>query len=320
MRLVLMGSPTFALPTLDALLASRHEIVAVVTQPDRPAGRGRAPSPPAIKTAALAAGLAVLQPENVSAPDSVERLRALSPDALVVAAYGQILRQRLLDLPGRGSLNVHASLLPRHRGASPIAAAIIAGDDVTGVTIMEIERGLDTGPVVARAEEPIASQDTTATLEPRLATAGARLLAEALDPWAEGRLQATPQDAGLATYAPLIKREDARLDWSLPAVAIWRRVRAFNAWPVAFTTFEGIELRIWRAWPLDGDSGAPPGSVLAVAPLPSEVDEAESFSVQTGSGRLAVLELQRSGRRALSGRDFLRGRPDLVGAVLGREA
>ena len=260
MRLVLMGSPAFALPTLDALLASRHEIVAVVTQPDRPAGRGRAATSPPVKSAALAAGLAVLQPENVSSPESVEQLRGLAPDVLVVAAYGQILRQRLLDVPKRGLLNVHASLLPRHRGASPIAAAILAGDDVTGVTIMEVERALDAGPVAASVEEPITPDDTTATLEPRLATAGARLLDEVLEPWAEGRLVATTQDAGLATYAPQIKREDARLDWSLAAVELWRRARAFNAWPVAFTSYRGVELRIWRGWPLDGDSDEPPGA------------------------------------------------------------
>ena len=317
MRLVLMGSPAFALPTLETLAASEHEIVAVVTQPDRPAGRGRAATPPAVKEAALAHGLTVLQPENVSAAASVERLRALAPEVIVVAAYGQILRQRVLDLPARGSLNVHASLLPRHRGASPVTAAILAGDAVTGVTIMEVVRALDAGPSVARVEEAISPADTAGALEPRLAAAGARLLGEILDPWAEGRLAAVPQDESLATYAGTIKREDARLDWSLPAVDLWRRVRAYNPWPVAFTDFEGGDLRLWEVWPFDGDSGELPGSVLPVTSLPAAAGEEESFSVQTGSGRLAILRIQRPGKRAVSGREFLRGQPGLIGARLG---
>jgi len=317
MRLVLMGSPAFALPTLEALLATGHELVAVVTQPDRPAGRGRAPQAPAVKVAALEHGLRLLQPENVSAPDSVEALRALEPDVFVVAAYGQILRQRLLDVPKQGSLNVHASLLPRHRGAAPVAAAILAGDSVTGVSIMEVVRALDAGPVVARYEEPILPYDTTGTLEERLAAGGARLLAEVLDAWAAGDLPARPQDEGLVSYAPQIKRDDARLDWSLPAIDLWRRVRAFNPWPVAFSSAGGEELRIWESYPLEGDSGLPPGTVLPVEELPPEARSEASFSVQCGAGRLAVLRAQRPGKRALGGSELLRGLPRLVGSRLG---
>ncbi|HEX5369386.1 MAG TPA: methionyl-tRNA formyltransferase [Dehalococcoidia bacterium] len=348
MRIVFFGSPEFALPSLEALLATRHEVVGVVSQPDRPAGRGHGQTPPPVKVAATQHGLPVLQPDNVSAPDSVEALRALDPDVFVVAAYGQILRQRVLDIPKRGCLNVHASLLPRHRGASPVSAAILAGDPVTGVTIMEMERGLDTGPIVSQRREMVLASDTTGTLEDRLARTGAELLVETLDAWARGDMIATPQDEALATYAPQLKRREAELDWALPARDLWRRVRAFSPWPIAFTRWRGEELRILEAWPLPGDSQNPPGSVLAPysfrkgppaagqarsvetlerRPLIQEStpDEPhavaggveETFSVQTGSGALAVLRLQRPGKRALSGLEFLRGQRDFVGSRLG---
>jgi methionyl-tRNA formyltransferase len=318
MRVVFLGSPSFALPTLKALIESPHEVVAVVTQPDRPAGRGHAPSPPPVKSLALEHGLTVMQPERVSDAEPVEAIRVLEPDVLIVAAYGQILRQRLLDVPQRGALNVHASLLPRHRGASPIAAAILAGDRVTGVTIMEVVRALDAGPIVATVEEAISPFDTTGTLEPRLAEAGARLLIDVLQPWADGEIVATQQDDSLATYAPMLKREEALLDWTLPALELWRRVRAFNPWPVAYTTWQGTELRILEAWPLAGDGGSEPGRVLPPEPLPAEAGADELvFSVQTGSGRLAIVKLQRSGKRPVAGAEFLRGQRDFVGSKLG---
>jgi methionyl-tRNA formyltransferase len=194
-----------------------------------------------------------------------------------------------------------------------VAAAILAGDDVTGVSIMEVVRALDAGPVVARVEEPIAPSDSTGTLEKRLAAAGARLLAETLDPWLDRRVEAAPQDDSLATYAPQLTRADARLDWSQPAVELWRRVRAFNPWPVAFTTWRGEELRIWEAWPLPGGHGAP-GEVLAAERLPADAGGEETFSVHTGSGRLAIKTVQRQGRKALAGLEFLRGQRDLVGS------
>jgi methionyl-tRNA formyltransferase len=318
MRLVFLGSPAFALPVLEALIAGPHQVVAVVTQPDRPAGRGHAASPPPVKELALSHGLTVMQPERVSELEPVEAIRALGPDVLIVAAYGQILRQRLLAVPQRGALNVHASLLPRHRGASPIAASILAGDAVTGVTIMEVVRALDAGPMVAKAEVPISLFDTAGTLEPRLAEAGSRLLPDVLDPWADGRLVATPQDDAQSTYAPMLKREDALLDWSLPAVELWRRVRAFNPRPVAYSTWQGAELRILEAWPLEGESGLAPGSILVAESLPAEAQSREAtFSVQTGAGRLAIVKLQRQGKRPLSGAEFLRGQRDFVGTTLG---
>jgi len=317
-RIVFFGSPEFALPSLNALVASRHDVVAVVSQPDRPAGRGHAATPPPVKTAALAHGLPVLQSEKLSEPDSLATIQALSPDAFVVAAYGQILRQRLLDVPPRGTLNVHASLLPRWRGASPIAAAILAGDEATGVTLMQMVRALDAGPLLARVELPISPHDTTGMLEPRLAQAGAALLVENLEAWLAGELPATPQDESAVTYAPQLKRTDALLDWSLPAVDLWRLVRAYHPWPVAYTRWRGEELRIHAAWPLNLDSGEPPGTVLPPSHLPPEAGEQdETFAVQTGLGALAIRRLQRPGRREVSGGEFLRGQRDLIGARLG---
>jgi methionyl-tRNA formyltransferase len=320
MRIVFFGSPGFALPTLDALLASGHDVVAVVCQPDRPAGRGHAPTPPPVKVAALARGLTVLQPANVSAAEPVEELKALEPDAFVVAAYGQILRRRLLDVPRLGTLNVHASLLPRHRGASPIAAAIINGDEVTGVTIMEMVLALDAGPMLARVEEAIAPSDTTGTLERRLALAGAVLLAGSLDTWAAGELKPEPQDESRATYAPQIKRVEAELNWRRPAVELWRRVRAYSPWPIAFTRWRGEELRIIEAWPLETESDLEPGSVLGTVALPDDAEAPgeETFAVQTGAGALAIRRLQRPGRRAMSGLEFLRGQRELAGSRLGQ--
>jgi methionyl-tRNA formyltransferase len=327
MRIVFLGSPEFALPTLERLLQTRHEVVAVVTQPDRPAGRGHAETPPPVKVMALEHGLPVLQPERVSDDGPVEALRALEADVFVVAAYGQILRRRVLELPKRGCLNVHASLLPRHRGASPVAAAILAGDEVTGVSIMEMVRALDAGPVVATVEEPVLPSDTAGSLEARLAVAGARRLVEVLDGWAAGNLQAVPQDEAQASYAPQIRRTDALIDWTRSAVEIWRTVRAYNPWPIAYTTYGDQELRIHQAWALpdghpgtDGPgNGKEPGTVLGTARLPAEAGTAdvEAPVVQTGDGVMAVLRLQRQGGRPLSGTEFLRGQRGFVGARLG---
>jgi methionyl-tRNA formyltransferase len=334
MRIVFFGSPGFAVPSLEALVASRHEVVAVVTQPDRPAGRGHAETPPPAKQAALARGLPVLQPEKVSDPEPLAAIQALAPDAFVVAAYGQILRQRLLNVPPRGTLNVHASLLPRWRGASPVAAAIMAGDEVTGVTLMQMVRALDAGPMLARVETPISPHDTTGTLEPRLAVAGAELLAKNLGAWLEGRLAATPQDESLVTYAPQIRRTDALLDWHLPAVDLWRRVRAFHPWPVAYTRWRGEDVRIHAAWPLEVEllpknqdtarllrawrADLVPGTVLPTIHLPREAqDPVATFVVQTGRGVLAIQRLQRQGRRELFGWEFLNGERDFIGTVLG---
>lgn len=317
MRIVFLGSPDFALPALRALIAAGHSIVAVVTQPDRPAGRGHAPTPPPVKLLALEHSLQVLQPESVSSPDSVALLNGLRPDVLIVAAFGQILRRNLLSLPARGSLNLHASLLPRYRGASPITAAILAGEEETGVTIMEVVRALDAGPVVASVREPIRDEDTTGSLESRLAEAGARLLLQVLQPWYERRLEAVPQDEQLATYAPSLKREQARIDWRRPATQIWREVRAYNPWPVAFTSLGGQDLRVWDARPLTVALQLPPGSLVDSALLPATSGIEGALFVQTGEGILAVTQLQLAGKKKLAGAEFLRGQRNLLGSVLG---
>jgi methionyl-tRNA formyltransferase len=261
-----------------------------------------------VKEFALGCGLNVVQPEKVSSPDSVEGIAALVPEVLVVAAYGQILRQALLDVPSRGSLNVHASLLPRHRGASPIAAAILAGDDFTGVTIMEVVRALDAGPMVARVTEASRDDDTSGSLEARLADAGGHLLGEVLEPWAKGEIAVQPQDDGLSTYAPMLKREEARIDWNMPASELWRRVRAFNPWPLAYTTWKETEIRILEASVASSAASLSAGSVV--------VTESGRPAVQTANGLLVLEKVQMAGRKVVSGPEFLRGQPGFAGATL----
>ena len=310
-----MGSPEFALPTLRGLIQSEHQVVSVVTQPDRPAGRGRELRPPPAKELARAHGLPVLQPERVNAPEALAALQALAPDAIVIAAYGQILKQPLLDLPRRGSLNVHASLLPTYRGAAPAAAAILAGEQETGVTILEVVRKLDAGPVLAQRPLPIEPHDTTGTLNEKLAALGAGLLIEVLPAWERGDLTPQPQDEAQASNAPTVQREDAVIDWSLPAVDVWRRVRAYQPWPVATTRVGDEPLRILEAWPLSTNPDAPPGTVL---PLPeaTEAPAGAGFAVRCGQGVLAVVRAQRAGRRALTGEELLRGFQGLLGERL----
>ncbi len=316
MRIVYMGSPEFALPTLRRLIESEHEVVAVVSQPDRPAGRGRGLRPPPVKELAQSHGLPVLQPERINAPDSLGALRDLDPDAIAYAAYGQILRQPFLDLPRRGVLNVHASLLPKYRGAAPVAAAVLAGEETTGVTIMEVVLALDAGPIVAQRSLPIAIDDTTGTLSEKLAGLGAELLIEVLPAWERGEITPQPQDDATATYAPTIRREDAIIDWSLPAPDIWRRVRAFSPWPVATTNVDGETLRILEAWPLEGDPEVAAGTTVAL-PHGAQVPAGAGFAVGCGDGLLAIVRAQRAGRRALSGEELLRGFRGLLGKRLG---
>jgi len=262
MAIVFLGTPAFAVPSLRRLVAEGFEIAAVYTRPDRPAGRGRHPAPPPVKTAALELGLEVRQPESLRDPAVLAELAALRPEAGVGAAYGQILRQEVLDIPARGVLNVHPSLLPRHRGASPIPAAILAGDAETGVTIILMDAGMDSGPVLAQRRVPIQDSDTTGILLSGLAEVAAGLLAETLPRWLRGEIQPQPQDDSQATKAPLLKKEQGAIDWSLPAVETWRRVRAYNPWPGAYTTIEGALLHVWEAWPL-ADGGAAPGTVVS---------------------------------------------------------
>ena len=316
-RIVFMGSPDFALPTLRRLLDSAHEVVAIYTQPDRPAGRGRTLHAPPAKKLALAHGVPVLQPARVSAPEHVEELAGLAPDLIVIAAYGQILKQPVLDTPRRGVINVHASLLPRHRGAAPVAAAIVADDEETGVSVMRTELALDAGPVLAQRRVPISPQDTSGTLADNLAQEGADLLMEVLPGWLDGSLVPTPQDASKATYAPTLRKENGRVDWQLPAEDVWRQVRAFTPWPGAFTHLAGQPLRLLETWPLPASDEAQPAGTVVPLPAGAPIPSPAGFAVVTGQGLLAILRLQLAGRRALPAADFLRGQRHLMGKRLG---
>jgi methionyl-tRNA formyltransferase len=316
MSIVFIGTPDFAVPSLRRLAAAGHTISAVITQPDRPAGRGRQVSSPPVKIAAEELGLPLMQPPTLRDTGVLDSIRALLPEVMVAVAYGEILRQELLDIPPRGVLNVHPSLLPRHRGASPIAGAILAGDEETGVTIMLMDAGMDTGPVLAQVRAPIAPLDTTGTLTASLAELGADLLAETLPRWLAAEITPQPQDDSKATVTKLIRKEDGSIDWALPAVEIWRRVRAYTPWPGAATALAGEPLLIRQARPVTASSGNLPGTVVAMPHAPPSEAEGEAFAVQTGDGLLAVLELQRAGRRAVSSADFARGIPGIIGRQL----
>jgi methionyl-tRNA formyltransferase len=319
-----MGSPDFAVPSLRALAAAGHEIAAVITQPDREGGRGRRLLPPAVKTAALALALPVLQPPTLRRPEVAAELAALAPELIVVAAYGQILRPNVLAIPPHGVLNVHASLLPRWRGASPVTAAIAAGDEVTGVSIMLMDEGLDTGPVLAARDTPITDHDTGGSLTERLALLGAGLLVETMPRWLAGAIPPQPQDDAHATYAPRLEKAAGRIDWREPALLIWRKVRAYTPWPGAFTEYDGEPLRISAALPLAEAVAGEPGQIVL---LPSHAANLvpvglgpPAFAVVTGDGLLAPLTLQRAGRRALPAADFLHGERGLIGRRLGDSA
>ena len=290
-----MGSPEFALPGLRAL-AGAYEVVGVVTQPDRAAGRGRGLTPPPVKRLALELGLHVLQPEKLRQPEAMQALRDLQPELIVVAAFGQILKPEVLDLPAQGCLNVHASLLPRWRGAAPIHAAILHGDALTGVTLMRMDPGLDTGPLLSRRETQIAPTETAGELYARLAALGAELLMETLPAYLEGRLLPQPQPEQGATYAPMLKKEEGRLDLHLGAVELERRVRAFNPWPGAWLTWQGGMLKVHRARVQPGE--APEGEALVSGSLPA---------LGTARDLLLLEEVQPAGGRPMSGQAFLAG-------------
>lgn len=308
-KIVFMGTPKFAVPTLEALAdADLYQVVGVVTQPDRRAGRGRKETLSLVKQAALERGLPLFQPESLRTPEALAHLATWEPDVIVVAAFGQILRQDVLGLPPYGCLNIHASLLPRWRG-NPIAAAIMAGDAETGVTIMKMDAGLDTGPILAQRKEPIRPDDTYATLEERLAQLGTELLIETLPPYLAGDLQPQPQPEEGVTYAYRLRKEDGLIDWSRPAVELDRQVRAVTPWPGAFTALHGQRLKILRAAPLPNWRGdGPPGTVIALD---------DGCAVATGEGALRLLELQLAGKRPMDISAFLCGQRGCVESCLG---
>jgi methionyl-tRNA formyltransferase len=308
MRIVFMGSPEFALPSLRKLIESGHEVVAVYTQPDRPTGRGRKLAPPPVKALALEYGLPVRQPRSISKPDAVDELRALRPGMGIIAAYGQILKQPVLDSFPLDVLNVHASLLPRWRGAAPIPAAILGGDAESGATIMRVVLALDAGPMLAHVAVPIAPDDTTATLTPKVAEAGAQLLLDVLSPHAAGAIQPREQDEALATYAPQIEKADALIDWSRDSAArIERMVRAYDPWPIAYSYLDGAPLRLHRVTVLPQRSGATPGTIVA---------SGDGIAVAAQDADVAVLRLQGPGGKPMSGAEYLRGHREILGERL----
>ena len=308
-RVIFMGTPDFAVPSLAALLASGYDVVGVATQPDRPAGRGRKLSAAPVKRFADEHDLTVLQPTTLRSPEPVTALSALAPDVIAVAAYGLILPQTVLDIPPHGCLNVHGSLLPKHRGAAPIPAAILAGEDETGVTIMLMDAGMDTGPILSQATCAIGPQDTTGTLTARLAELGASLLTETLPRWLADEIEPQLQHDELASYAPMIRKADGRINWTLSAEQIARLVRAYQPWPGATTFWNGKPLKLLRVQALPEEAvDGPQGRVVAWG---------DGAAVGTGQGLLLLEELQLAGKRALPIGDFLRGRRGFIGSVLG---
>ena len=310
-RAVFMGTPDFALPALDALDAAGCDIVAVYTQPDRRAGRGKRATPSPVKQAALERGLPVYQPASLRRdPDACRQLAELAPHFIVVAAYGLFLPAETLALPPFGALNIHPSLLPLYRGPSPVPSAILAGDTATGVSLILLDEGMDSGPVLAQRETPIGADETAIDLTARLFEMGATLLADTLPAWRARRIAPAPQDESRATITRLLSREDGAIDWHMPAAQIARQVRAYHSWPSAFTHWNGKLLKIIEARAVDAPLavGIAPGSAIA---LPQGV------AIAAGEGALLPLTLQLEGRRAVSAAEFTRGYPDFIGAILG---
>ena len=310
-KTVFMGTPGFAATALKYLVSNDCSFVVVYTQSDKASGRGQTLVPSPVKEAALELGLPVLQPRNFRNEAAVAELAALQPDLVVVAAYGQILPQNVLDIPRHGCLNVHPSILPRFRGVSPVAASILAGDEFTGVSVMLLNAGTDTGPTLAQARVPISPEDTTGSLSDKLARIGAQLILDVLPAWLNGKIRPRPQDESLATYCNKLSKEDGEIDWRSSAVEIWRRVRAFNPWPGAHTTWQGKQLKILAAIPLQSVPGTPPGQVLDLH------DKKGGFGIAAGNGALGLVTVQLQGKKAMPAGDFIRGQRGMVGASVG---
>ena len=309
MEIIFLGTPEFAVPSLKALAVAGHKIQAVFTQPDRPKGRGNQLAASSVKEAAIELGLRVLQPERIRRPEQVAAIADMKPELMVVVGYGQIIPQAIIDIPAHGILNVHASLLPKYRGAAPIQWAIANGETETGVTIMRIDAGLDTGDMLARASMPIGPEETAPELSNRLADAGAELLVESIKRIENETAVYTPQDNTSATYAPVLKKEDGRIDWSLPASVIHNRVRGFTPWPGAYTGFRGQILRIYSALPLAGQAGGTAGTLKI---------EKRTLRVICGhNSALELKEIQLEGKKRVGVDAFLNGHQIEAGERLG---
>jgi methionyl-tRNA formyltransferase len=325
LRIIYMGTPQFAVPALEALvrgaqpgavLASGYEIAAVVTRPDKPSGRKQEIVYAPVKQAALAHGLPVWQPGSFKKAENQQALAAYQADLLLVAAFGQILPQAVLDLPRYGTLNIHASLLPKYRGSSPISEAILQGESEAGVTIMLLDAGIDTGPMLLKRAIPLAEDETTASLTPKLAELGAATLLEVLPLWIGGQLVPQPQDHTLASHTRMIQKEDGRVDWSRPAELLAREVRAYIPWPNASTTWRGKALKILTAYPRPSASDAEQPGQVSLATLTTAEGTRKVLRVATGEGDLLVEHLQLEGKKAMSADEFLRGYAGIAGEKL----
>ena len=313
LRAVFMGTPAFAVPTLVSLLDAGCEIVGVYTQPDRRSGRGRRLTPPPVKQAAIERGLPVFQPSTLRRDtDARQQLASLKPDLILVAAYGLFLPADTLDVPPLGALNIHPSLLPKHRGPSPVATAILEGDTTTGATLMQLDEGMDSGPIIAQRETTIGVNETAEDLTVRLFGMGARLLADTLPRWRTGELAPVPQSEADATITGLLRREDGEIDWTRPADYIARQIRAYHPWPGTFTHWNGKQLKVHQASPLNNDEDFAPGTVV-------EIDQGigQGIGVATGEGILLIQRVQPEGRQAMDIGDFTRGYRGFVGSRLG---
>ena len=309
MKVVFMGTPDFAVGALDALVEAGHEVVAVVTQPDKPKGRGKEMQMTPVKACALKHNIEVFQPVKIKTPEAVEILKRYEADLFVVAAFGQILSKEILDMPKYGCVNIHASLLPKYRGAAPIQWAILDGEKETGVTIMQMNEGLDTGDMLTKVIVPIEDTDTGESLFDKLADAGAKLLIETIPQMEAGILKAEPQDDSLSTYAKMIKKEMGHIDWNKEAVVLERLVRGMNSWPSAYTHFNGKTLKVWEAAVETGDTGFVPGTVAEVTK--------NSIKVQTGKDLLVLKQVQLEGKKRMDVASFLLGYKVESGQTLG---
>lgn len=310
MKIVFMGTPDFSVGALDALVEAGHEIIAVVTQPDKPKGRSGQMQFPPVKECALRHGLTVLQPVKIKTPEWVDKLRELKADVFVVAAFGQILSKEILDMPKYGCVNIHASLLPKYRGAAPINWAIINGEKETGVTIMQMNEGVDTGDMLSHVVVPIAPKETAESLFDKLAKAGAELIVETLPKLEAGEIVPVPQDESESSHVKMMNKSLGKIDWNQDAVVIERLVRGLNSWPSAYTYYQGKSVKLWDCDVVEAAAKAVPGTIIAVAK--------DSFDVATGNGALRVLELQLEGKKRMDTKSFLLGNQWKTGMQLGQ--